>query len=135
MRKETTGKDKGQEENKEKDQLPLKKSLLSKELQDKFTEMKNCTSFEEREQVLRWAVEEMRSEVVEHLEASDALQDMSESQKMQILQQIDDLHSQCKDELFQMHKDQAEGKYVEKTSSFTKLLKQIDSLKSKIQIV
>jgi len=135
VRKETTGKDKGQEEKKEKDQLPLKKSLLSKELQDKFTEMKNCTSFEEREQVLRWAVEEMRSEVVEHLEASDALQDMSESQKMQILQQIDDLHSQCKDELFQMHKDQAEGKYVEKTSSFTKLLKQIDSLKSKIQIV
>jgi hypothetical protein len=34
-----------------------------------------------------------------------------------------------------MHKDQAEGKYVEKTSSFTKLLKQIDSLKSKIQII
>jgi hypothetical protein len=86
VKKETAGKDKGKEEKKEKDQLPLKKSLLSKELQDKFTEMKNCTSFEEREQVLRWAVEEMRSEVVEHLEASDALQDMSESQKMRILE-------------------------------------------------
>ena len=94
--------------------------------------MKNSTSFEEREEVLRWAIEEMRSEVFEHLEASDAMQDMSESQKKHILQSIDDLHSQCKDELFQMHKDQAEGKYVEKTPSFVKLLKQIDSLKSKI---
>ena len=97
--------------------------------------LKNSASFEEREQSLKWAVEEMRSEVLEHLEASEVYQDMTETQKMHVLQQIDGVHHACKDELFQMHKDQADGKYVEKTPSFAKLLQQIESLKNKIQIV
>lgn len=77
----------------------------------------------------------MRSEVLDHFEATGLLDDMNEKEKLAILRQIDETQRQCKNELFEMHKANAEGKYVEKTASFSQILGQIESLKSKIQIV
>jgi hypothetical protein len=98
---------------------PIKKSLLSDDLQGKFKQLEDCQSFEEKTECLTWAVDAMRSDILDHFEAAGVLEDMDDKEKQAILKQIDDTQLQCKDELFKMHKDNAEGKLVEETASFS----------------
>lgn len=51
----------------EEGQLPIQRSLLSDELAEKMERLKEKGTFEERESILRWAIEEMRTEVISHL--------------------------------------------------------------------
>lgn len=51
------------------------------------------------------------------------------------MREIENLQQKCKDELFNMHQAKLKGKLVDMTESYKKILKDVDSLQNKIDIV
>ena len=60
--------------------MPIKKALLSDNLKEQFNKLHTCKSFEERTAILQWAIDEMRSDVLEHFEESKVIEGMDEKE-------------------------------------------------------
>lgn len=85
--------------------------------------------------LLSWFVDSMRSSVLNHFEVSEALKSMKENEKMALVQELNELHQKCADQLFQMNKDRAESRHVEENDNVERLLGEINAYLTKIDII
>ena len=77
----------------------------------------------------------MRIEIINHLEDTEILATIGESEKQAILDEIDDIQRLSKDELFHLHRAQKEGKLVLSNEYLETLLNDIDKFSAKLDIV
>lgn len=91
--------------------------------------------FQEKSDLLSWFVDSMRTQVISHLEEKEVLQAMDEDQKLDLIQELDDLHKKCADQLFEMHQTNAKGELVQQNQYLKGLFKEIQDFKEKIDIV
>jgi len=77
----------------------------------------------------------MRTTLLNHFEEAGLFDTMEEREKDALLNEIDEIQSRSKHELFQMHKDQREGKLVETNEYFKSLHDDIDKFTAKLEIV
>jgi hypothetical protein len=59
--------------------------------------------FHQRSELLSWFVDSMRSEVLNHFETENLLQDMENSEKMKLYSTIDQIVEKSRTTLFEMH--------------------------------
>jgi hypothetical protein len=55
----------------------------------------------------------MRVMVLSTLEEKEILQAMDENQKLDLIEELDDLHKKCADQLFEMHNSNSKGELVQ----------------------
>ena len=89
-----------QQEGEEEAPKVLDVGALPQELREKFEQLDKPMGFLKKSKLLAWFVDSMRSSVLEHFEAADALRSMKENVKVGLLQELNELHQKCADKLF-----------------------------------
>ncbi len=77
----------------------------------------------------------MRVMVINTLEEKEILQAMDENQKLDLIEELDELHKKCADQLFEMHNSNAKGELVQQNDYLKNLFKEIEDFRDKIDIV
>ena len=75
--------------------LPFKKKFLADEVRDKLDKLIKTTDWNEKSTLLEWAIDSLRSEILDSIELGGHLQEMSENEQMQIMEVIDSIQQNC----------------------------------------
>lgn len=73
--------------------------------------------------------------VLNTLEEKDILQSMNEDNKLDLIEELDELHKKCSDQLFEMHNSNSKGELVQQNDYLKNLFKEIEDFRDKIDIV
>lgn len=71
--------------------------MLSDELRAKFDLLDGPADFTQRSAILSWAVDEMRSQVLDHLELSGFMDKLSEVERVDLIDELNQIQSDSSD--------------------------------------
>lgn len=110
------------------------KNLLNDELRAKFDLLDAPADFAQRSAILSWAVDQMRTQVIDHLELTGYMDKLQESERVELLDELNQIQSQSSEQLFKLHEDQKNGQLIEENHYMKGLLSQIEKLRDKVSL-
>jgi hypothetical protein len=119
----------------ERSAMPFK-SQLSEELLQKFDELKQENmSYAQKTDLLSWFVDSMRTEVHKFFDETNLFNAMTGEERIQLCADLDVIHQDCADLLFDMSNKRAKGKHVEHTKRYTEMIETISNFKDRINLM
>lgn len=108
--------------------------MLSDELRAKFDLLDGPTDYAQRSAILSWVVDEMRSQVIDHLELSGFMDKLSEIERVDLIDELNNIQSDSSDKLFKLHEDQRNGVLIEENEYLQPIIHQIEKLRDKVSL-
>jgi len=91
----------------------------------KFDKLDEPMSYSERSKLLSWFVDSMRSEVHQYFEVSNLFNSMTGEERIQLCADLDRIHQNCADLLFEMTNNKNKGKLVQEDRQLSELHKKV----------
>ena len=119
----------------ERSAMPFK-SELSEELLQKFDQLKQDNmSYAQKTDLLSWFVDSMRTEVHKYFDETNLFNAMTGEERIQLCADLDAIHQDCADLLFDMSNKKAKGKHVENTKRYSEMIEAILNFKDRINLI
>lgn len=77
--------------------------------------------FKAKSDLLQWFVDSLCTSVINHFEQTGTLPKMDLQEREKLISDLETLQKECREQLFQMHKDKKEGKLIEPDSYLYKI--------------